>query len=143
MRPAVATVMSARPWEAAFVIEATASALVRVVARVDEPWELAGVAMDLDALLVGAETPWIEQWMFGTLGRLGCATIGLHATGDAVGARLLEGCTVRLDDDTPPVRLVARTAALAQSGSATFSNDRSTSDPQTHRYRSAPGSTGR
>jgi hypothetical protein len=143
MRPAVATVMSARPWEAAFVVEATTSALVRVVARIDGAWELAELAMRLDVLLIGAETPWLEPWMFDTVHRLGCATIGLHLDGDEVGASMVSSSTLRLVDTTPPQRLVRSATAVAQSGLTASKAERSTSDPQTHRYSRAPGSTGR
>lgn len=142
-RPTVATVVSARPWESAFVGEATSGARLRLVARIDQPGELARVAPWLDVVVVGAETPWLEQWMPDTLARLGCSTIGVHVRGDQVGARLVERATVCAIESTSPETLVDTAWAAAQSETAILSVERSTSDPHTQRYKRAPGSTGR
>ena len=104
MRPAVATIMSARPWEAAFFQEATAHAAVRMVARLDEPWDLARLAGCLDVVVIGSETPWLEGWVFDALQRLGCGTLGVYRAGDHVGARLVAQSTASVVESTPPDR---------------------------------------
>ena len=140
-RPSVATVVTARPWEPAFVEVAASSARVRLVARIAEAAELARLIDRFDVLLVGAETPWWEPWIPGALDRLGHRSIGLHQEGDLVGARLVMATSLRYTEATPPEVLVAGAVSLGQSRAPLM--DRSTVEPHTQRYSRAPGSTGR
>ncbi len=131
MRPMVATVVTARPWEAAFVQAATAGARVRLVARIGDAPQLARLIGRFDVLVVGAETAWLEPWIPGALRRLGHSSIGVHADGDTVGARLVDDACLRFDEDTPPEMLIAGAVSLGQS--RTCNSERSTTVPQTQR----------
>lgn len=141
-RPAVATVVSVQDWEHAFARDAVAGARIRLIARLGAASELVRVVHLVDVVVVGAETPWLEPWVFGAVARLGGATIGVHRPGDRVGSRLVAAASLRLPDDVAPEALVAAAVSLGQSAARTapFSP---TTDPQTHRYSRASRSTGR
>lgn len=131
MRPVVATVVTARPWETAFVQAATTGARIRLVARIGDAPELARLIGRFDVLVVGAETPWLEPWVLSALRRFGHSSIGVYTGGDAVGARLVDDACLRFSEDTPSAMLISGAVSLGQS--RTCSSDRSTTVPQTHR----------
>jgi hypothetical protein len=111
-RPAVATVMSARPWEDELARMATTGARVRLVARISDPIDLAAQLSRTDVIVIGSETPWVEPWLFETAETFGTESIGVHPTGDAPGARLVSHATLHFDEDTPTERLIAAAALL-------------------------------
>ena len=111
-RIAVATVLSARPWEVAFVAEAADGARVRVVARVSGAHGLARALPSADVVILGSETPWIEPWVLHVAGAFGTETIGLHPVGDRPGETLVDAASLALPDTTSAARLVTTASVL-------------------------------
>lgn len=110
-RPTVATVLSARPWEARLVAAAHRSGLVRLVGRIYQPIELAHLEAP-DWLLVGAETAWLDPVRIEAIRAAGTAVVGLHPDGDDPAARLLEeaGADLVAAESTDPAVLLHRLA---------------------------------
>ena len=100
-RPAVATVVSPRPWEGRLVQAATDSGLVRVTTRGFNPTDI----HDVDAVVVGSEVPWLRsrnvvEWRASSI-----AVIGIYPSGDR--PAIARFCAARVDqlfvDDTDPM----------------------------------------
>ena len=76
MRPALATVLSARTWEPTLVRLARASALARVVGRA---WESTTIdTSGPDVVVVGAETAWLSKALVAAWQGVGRAVVGVH-----------------------------------------------------------------
>lgn len=104
----VATVLSAREWEARFVAAARESAAVRLVMRAYLPDEVAGRAQDIDVVVAGAETPWITATRVAAWRRLGLRVVGVHQTADAPAAERLAagGADLVLEESIESDRMV-------------------------------------
>ena len=87
-RPAIATVLSARPWEARLCEAVHRTALVRLVGRVYEPIELRR-RQGLDWVVVGSETSWLTPAAIEAIRRRGVGVVGVHPDDDAPAAALL------------------------------------------------------
>jgi MinD-like ATPase involved in chromosome partitioning or flagellar assembly len=85
----VATVLSAREWEARLVSAARTSATVRLVLRAFLPSEVSDRVEELDAVVVGSETPWATPARLASWRRLGLRVIGIHPAGDRPAAARL------------------------------------------------------
>lgn len=121
MRPAVATVLSARPWESAFVRLARASALVRVVTRAWEPAAIDEAAPGV--VVIGGETAWMSRGLIAAWRRLGRLVLGVHAAGSlAERAAILDaGADLALpDDDVERILLTASRRLESPEPSATM-----------------------
>jgi MinD-like ATPase involved in chromosome partitioning or flagellar assembly len=79
----VATVLSAREWEARFVAAARDSAAVRLVLRAYMPDEVSQQAEGIDVVVAGAETPWVTATRIAGWRRLGLRVVGVHQHHDA------------------------------------------------------------
>lgn len=113
-RPALATVVSVRPWEAELVRAATSGARVRLIARAAGPDELTRTLADADVIVIGAETPWLEPWLFAAAARFGTGSIGIHATGDGPGRRMVARATLRFEEGVSPERLIDAATVLVR-----------------------------
>lgn len=108
-RPRVATVLSARPWEARLAAAAHRSGLVRLVGRIYQPIELSRLDAP-DWLVVGAETAWLDPLRIEAIRSAGTAVVGVHAEGDEPSAhRLIEaGADVVATEAADPADLLRR-----------------------------------
>jgi len=97
----VATVLSAREWEARLVASARDSALVKLVLRAFLPDEVTSQADGIDVVVAGAETPWVTATRVAAWRRLGLRVVGLHAPSDRPAAERLEagGADLVMCDD--------------------------------------------
>lgn len=97
----VATVLSAREWEARFVSEARDSAAVKLVLRAYLPDEVASHADSIDVVIAGAETPWVTPTRVAAWRRLGLRVVGVHPRLDAPAADRLTagGADLVFEDD--------------------------------------------
>lgn len=112
MRPRVATVLTAQPWEAQFAEMARASGGVRLVCRAYDPGE---VPPDVDVIIGGSETAWmtpacIKDWL-----ARGIRVIGIHPPTDRPGRRLFEeaGADAVLSSIERPEVLLAMARSLS------------------------------
>jgi hypothetical protein len=78
MRPALATVLSPRPWEARLVEAAADTGLVRLVGRCYNPSELSPA----DVIAVGSEVPWLSAGAIRRWRARGAIVIGVFPVGD-------------------------------------------------------------
>lgn len=111
MRPAVATVLSTRAWEPAFVRLARSSALARVVGRAWEADTIDAVAPEV--VVVGAETGWLGRGIVDAWQRSGRSVMGVH--GSEVERRALVRVGVDQvagDDDVEHLLIAACRAAI-------------------------------
>ncbi len=108
MRPAVATVLSARPWEHGLVRLARSTALLRVVARAWEPSTIDGARPEV--VVVGGETAWLSRGLVDAWHRLGRFVVGVHAAGSSSERATLTATGVDVvlpDDDVERILLAA------------------------------------
>jgi len=107
VRPRVATVLTARPWEANLVEAARATAFVRVVTRAYSSADLDPYG--LDAVVAGAETSWVSPAQIAAWKRSGCRVLGVFPSGDEPARRLLAmgGADEVLPDSTSTADLLA------------------------------------
>lgn len=98
MRPAIATVISSRPWEGRIVQAAADSGLVRLTARAFNPADIRGVA----AVVVGSEAPWLRASHVSNWKARRIAVVGMYPQGDRPAIARL--CAAEVDqlfvDDT-------------------------------------------
>jgi len=111
----VATVLSAREWEARLVTAARASASVRLVLRAFLPDEVIERSHELDVVVVGSETPWASTARLGAWMRAGVRVVGIHPVGDRPAADRLAaaGVDLTLSDDLPAETILREFRLLA------------------------------
>lgn len=99
----LATVLSAREWEARLVAAARATASVRLTLRAFRPDEISDRRDDLDVVVVGSETPWASGARLVSWRRSGLRVVGVHPAGDGPGQRqlLASDLDLVLPDDLP------------------------------------------
>lgn len=99
----VATVLSAREWEARLVAAARTTAAVRLVVRAFRPDEILERVSDIDVVVVGSEVPWATVARIAAWSRSGLRVVGVHPAGDRpAGERLAAGgADVVIPDDVP------------------------------------------
>ncbi len=85
-RPALATVLSPRPWEGQLAAAALESALVRLVARCYNPLDVPASA---DVVVVGTEVPWLSIDLISRWRAQGRSVIGIFPVGDRPALRML------------------------------------------------------
>ncbi|GBE25491.1 hypothetical protein BMS3Bbin02_01777 [bacterium BMS3Bbin02] len=115
MIPRIATVLSAREWEAALVASAHDTARVRLVARIYQPDDVLDVDGAIDAIVVGAETPWLTTSIVHAWIGQGIVVIGMYPAGDPVAPGQLAGMGVDVvikDTEEPEVVLHRLRVAL-------------------------------
>lgn len=112
MTPKVATILSAREWEPDLVAAAQSSARVRLVGRIYRPDEIA--SMDLDVVVVGAETSWVSPARIRAWRRAGIRVVGVYPHGDHPARKLLRdsGADEILADNTPPEVILRHIRAM-------------------------------
>lgn len=117
MIPTIATVVDAHPWEEALVRSARTAGLARVRRRCLDPGEVEAVVDDVDALLLGADIPWVSaplvaRWSSRT------AVIGVVAGDADPMARVLAagGCTLLVPRTAPPAAVLGEIAFLDDPG---------------------------
>lgn len=142
MIPRVATVLSARPWEADLVTAAQKSAQLKMVLRAYQPGEILDRAGEIDVVVAGAETSWLTAGVVGRWKRAGLKVIGTYPPGDSPARRMLYegGADELVADDCDTQDLIKLIRFLPVGG------ERSTPEPTGHLVavagaRGAPGRT--
>lgn len=104
----VATVLSAREWEARLVAAARDSAALRLVLRAYVPDEVTRQAADIDVVVAGAETPWVTPTRIAAWRRLGLQVVGVHPRADRPAAErfVAGGADLVIDEDLESDQLV-------------------------------------
>lgn len=111
IRP-VATVVTARAWEAALVRAARLGGGARVAARCTGPWQVDEALRYVEAVVVGAETPWLTEATLARWRAAGALVVGVHCDPPGQSLLLRGRCDLVLPDHTPPLELLARLAVL-------------------------------
>jgi hypothetical protein len=113
--PAIATVVTARPWEPGLVELARTTGLARVIRRCLDVEDVDAVVGAIDAVVVGADTPWLGATLVRRWQRAGVMVVGMADPGDGPGRRLLErsGCDAIHSEADPPTTLLALVGAWA------------------------------
>lgn len=137
----VATVLSAREWEARFVAAARDSAAVRLVLRAYMPDEVSQQAETIDVVVAGAETPWVTATRIAGWRRLGMRVVGVHPHLDspAVDRLTAGGADLVLQESLEPDAMVREVRLLEAIGAAAA--ERSGSVTVVTGSRGAPGRT--
>lgn len=114
----VATVLSAREWEARLVAVARDTAAVKLVLRAFLPDEVSTHAASIDVVVAGAETPWVTPTRVAAWRRLGLRVVGLHARTDRPAAERLTagGADLVLADDLEADQIVREIRLLDLAG---------------------------
>lgn len=112
-RPAIATVLTAQPWEENLVAFVRDGAVLRIVTRAYEPEEV--IRRTPDVVVVGSETSWISPTHIRAWRRRGIKVLGLHPAGDGPGRELfhLGGADAVLPETTSMVGLFRAVQALS------------------------------
>ncbi len=118
MRPAVATVLSGRPWEPRLVATARQTGRLRVVGRAYAPEDLKRFG-SVESVIVGSETAWLSKELIQSWRHRGRRVVGLHPVGDRPGAALLADTDLVVPHDHDPIDLVHRIGLLPFSSSPT------------------------
>lgn len=121
MIPRIATVLSAREWEAALVQSAHDTARVRLVARMYQPDDVYDIETEIDAIVVGAETPWLSASIVRSWTARGIVVVGIHAANDPVAPGQLASMGVDIvmkDTEEPEVVLHRLRLALPETTTA-------------------------
>lgn len=107
MRPVVATVLTARPWETDLVGFARRTGRARIVGRAYEPEDLERMG-PLEFIAVASGTAWLSAGLIRSWRRRGWRVLGIHPPSDTPGRRLLEagGSDLVAPEGTPPDHLV-------------------------------------
>ena len=109
----VATVLSAREWEARLVAAARDSAAVKLVLRAYLPDEVSRQANSIDVVVAGTETPWVTPTRVAAWRRLGIRVVGVHPRADRPAAdRLSAGGADLILDETLEVDQLVREIRL-------------------------------
>lgn len=112
MRPKVATILSAQPWEQQFADTARNSGGVRLVCRAYDPGDLPS---DVEVIIGGSETSWMTPACVKAWQGRGIRVIGIHPATDAPGRQLFEtaGADAVLSALEPPEVLLGTARSLA------------------------------
>ena len=104
----VATVLSAREWEARLVAAARESAAVKLVLRAYLPEEVTRRADSIDVVVAGAETSWVTPTRVAAWRRLGIRVVGVHTRADRPAVERLNagGADLILEEDLDAEQLV-------------------------------------
>jgi MinD-like ATPase involved in chromosome partitioning or flagellar assembly len=104
----VATVLSAREWEARLVAAARDSAAIKLVLRAYLPDEVTQRADVIDVVVAGAETPWVTPTRIAAWRRLGIRVVGVRSRADSPAAERFSagGADLILDEDLESDHLV-------------------------------------
>lgn len=117
MRPRVATILTAQPWEERLTELARTSGGVRLVCRAYDPDEL---PRQVDVIIGGSETAWMTPACIKEWKSRGIQVVGVHPPGDGPGRRLFEagGADVVVSSlETPEVLLsLLRSVATFSTG---------------------------
>lgn len=99
----VATVLSAREWEARLVGAARSTAAVRLVVRAFRPDEILERGSEIDVVVVGSEVPWATTARIAAWSRSGLRVVGVHPAGDRPACERLKagGADLVIPDDLP------------------------------------------
>ncbi len=121
-RPMVATVLSARPWEARLVAMARAAGSIRVVGRLYQPEDLDRLRQ-VDVLVVGAETSWATPARVRSWRNRGIAVLGVVPEGDMPAAARFTASGAMVTLEQAPlqsllaaIRIAARSRNLVSGG---------------------------
>lgn len=118
MTPRLATVLSAREWEANVVAMARDTALVRLVLRAYQPGDIERHLEDIDVVVAGAETSWVTPAQIGSWRRKGLQVIGVFPNGDGPSEKMLRdaGVVEALTDTAHPSEVlhIARLAGFSE-----------------------------
>lgn len=118
MTPRLATVLSARDWEANVVALARDTALVRLVLRAYQPGDIERHLDDIDVVVAGAETSWVTPAQIGSWRRKGLKVIGTFPNGDGPSQKMLleAGVLEALPDNSHPSEVLhlARLAGFSE-----------------------------
>lgn len=87
MRPKVATILSAQPWEQQFAETARNSGGVRLVCRAYDPGDLPA---DVEVIIGGSETSWMTPACVKAWQGRGIKVIGIYPAADGPGRQLFE-----------------------------------------------------
>lgn len=109
MRPRIATVVSARSWEASIAYEARTAGSARLVRRCTNPAEVDALLSSVDAILIGAETPWSTVDRIATWKARGTVVVGIHPEHDEPSIRrlLMAGADRVIPELTPSWDILA------------------------------------
>ncbi len=111
-RPMVATVLSARPWEARLVAMARAAGSIRVVGRLYQPEDLERLRR-VDVLVVGAETTWATPARVRSWCDRGIAVLGVVPDGDRPAAARFTGSGAMVTPEHTPLQALLASIRLA------------------------------
>jgi MinD-like ATPase involved in chromosome partitioning or flagellar assembly len=108
--PRIATVLSAREWESGLVASAHDTARVRLVARIYQPDDVRDIDGAIDAIVVGAETPWLTTSIIHSWTGQGIVVVGMYPIGDPVapGQLAAMGVDVIIEDTEEPEVILHR-----------------------------------
>jgi hypothetical protein len=109
MRPAVATVVTAAPWERELVTAARLGGLVRMIGRCRSPFDVDQALERVDAVVIGAETSWLSPALIRRWRSTGTVVVGMVPPGDRPAAEMMAagGADVVFGHHEPPVRVLA------------------------------------
>jgi hypothetical protein len=114
MRPAVATVLTALPWERDLVTSARMGGMVRILGRCRSAFDVDQNLERIDAVVVGAETGWLSVALLRRWRANGITVIGVVAPGDRPAYQLMTmgGADAVFEHDEPPIRLLTTIVSL-------------------------------
>ncbi len=115
MRPAIATVLTALPWERELVTSARLGGMVRILSRCRSAFDVDQNLERIDAVVVGAETGWLSAALLRRWRANGTTVIGVVAPGDRPARRLMTMGEVDavFEHDEPPIRMLTAVVSLA------------------------------
>jgi MinD-like ATPase involved in chromosome partitioning or flagellar assembly len=120
----VATVLSAREWEARLVAAARDSAALRLVLRAYLPDEVTSRAGEIDVVVAGSETPWVTPTRIAAWRRLGLQFVGVLPRADRPAAErfVAGGADLVIEEDLDPDQVVREIRLLDPSPRKTEAN---------------------
>jgi len=115
--PRIATVLSARDWEAELVGVIRESAAARLVLRAYQPSEIEERRSEIDVIVAGAETSWVTSATVAAWRRHGLRVVGVHPAADAPARRILEtgGADEVVEESIAPEAKIAAIRAVLSS----------------------------
>lgn len=113
MRPALATVISPRPWEPRLVSAVRSTGLVRLVGRFTDPVALAGMEPTVDVVAFDTTAPWLSHELVRRWQSRSIVTVGFAPDNDRVADRVLGACDLVFHEDDAPGRVLAALVASA------------------------------